>query len=94
VGLGAQAAPGAAQRVVVGLDIDPTRWLLLVLAIVAGTGRVLVRPADRRVDRHVPADLPERVSVGLQRGQDPGPGAIPLPAPEPAVQRLPWRVLR
>src|SRR3954451_21717289 len=61
----------------------PTRRLLLPLAAAAGTGRVLVGPADGRVDAHRPVNAPGSGGVGLQRGQDHRPTAVALPAPQP-----------
>ena len=45
-------------------------------------GGVLVRPRDRGVHRHIPGDQPGRIRPRLQRGQDPRPGPVALPAAE------------
>jgi hypothetical protein len=55
----------------------------------AGACGVLVRAGDGGVHRHVPGDMTSRVGAGLQRSQDPLPGAVALPAAEQPVQRGP-----
>ena len=46
-------------------------------------------PADRGVHADLPADPACRVRRGLQLGHHPRPGAVPLPAAEQPVNRLP-----
>jgi hypothetical protein len=91
--LDGQAATGAAQRVIGGFLVDAAGWLLLVIAVTAGSRRVLMRAADRGVHADVPVDTPAGIGVGLQPGQDPRPGPVALPPAEQAVDRLPRRVL-
>jgi hypothetical protein len=72
----------------------PAGRLLLRGAVLPGSGGVLVRPRSSRVDGNIPGHVPGRVCHGLQRGQQPPPGAVPLPAAEQAIDRLPGAVLR
>ena len=69
--------PGAARR------------FALRAAIPAGTGRVLVCPADRGIHAEPPADPARRVRRGLQPRHHPRPRAVALPAAEQPVDRLP-----
>jgi hypothetical protein len=55
----------------------------------ARAGGVLVGSGDGGVDADVPGDQAGGVGAGVQAGQDPGPGAVALPAAEQAVDRLP-----
>jgi hypothetical protein len=55
----------------------------------AGPGGVLVGPDHAGVDLGVPVQLPGTVGLGPQRGLDPCPGAIGLPAREPLGHGLP-----
>jgi hypothetical protein len=59
--------------VVVGLGGDTARRFLLSCAVPAGTGRVLVSPADRGVDVGLPGDQSDRIGPRLQQRQQPGP---------------------
>lgn len=53
---------------------------------------MLMRPGNRRVHAHVPGDQAFHVSLGLQLGEDPTPGAVTLPAPKESVNGLPLAV--
>lgn len=55
-------------------------------------GGVLVGPADRGVDVHLPGDQALRVRLGLALGDDQGPGTIALPAPEQVIDPVPRAV--
>ncbi|GAA5615702.1 hypothetical protein Spla01_06919 [Streptomyces platensis] len=55
----------------------------------AGTGSMLVCPADGGVDIGLPEDQPGRISPRLQQRQQPGPHTPTLPSPEQSVHRLP-----
>ncbi|CAM5689208.1 hypothetical protein STENM36S_04939 [Streptomyces tendae] len=78
---------------VLGFGAGPARWLVLGMAVTAGARSVLMGPPDRGIDVDLPRDQPGRVRPDLQSGQQFGPGAIPLPAAEESVDRLPWSVL-
>jgi len=52
-------------------------------------GGVLVGAGNGGVDADVPADQPGRISAGLEPGQDPGLGAVALPAAKQPVDGLP-----
>jgi hypothetical protein len=58
----------------------------------ARAGGVLVGSGDGGVDADVPGDQAGGVGAGVQAGQDPGPGAVALPAAEQAVDGLPCPV--
>lgn len=75
-----------------GLALPPAGRLLLQVPVAADTCRMLVCPADGRVDTHRPVDAPGRVGVRLQPGQDCRPGPVTLPAAEPVVGGLPGRI--
>jgi hypothetical protein len=95
VELDGEPAAGPAHRVIGRLGrACPARRLLLPAAVPAGAGGVLVRPCDGRVDRDIPGHVPGRVGQGLQRSQQPLPGAVALPAAEQPVNRLPGTVFR
>ena len=53
---------------------------------------MLVGAGDGGVHRDVPGDQPLGVGPGLQLFKDAVPGAVPLPAPEQSVDRLPRAV--
>src|SRR5690242_10247214 len=67
----------------------PTRWFGLTVRSRTGTGRVLMRPRDGGVDRHVPGDQPTSIRTRLQPGHDPRPDPRALPTAEQPVHRLP-----
>ncbi|MBS9372332.1 hypothetical protein GON09_001296 [Rhodococcus sp. B50] len=75
-----------------GRDHDATRWFDLLVPVVTGAGRVLMRPHDRRVDADVPGDPADGVGHRLQPGQHLCPGSVTLPATEQPVHRLPGAV--
>ena len=56
----------------------------------SGAGGVLVGPHDRRVDRHLPYDRPNRVVPDLDVVEELLPGAVP----RPAAQAGRWTVCR
>lgn len=93
VQLRGQPTTGTAQRVIARLVGHPTGWLGLQVAVRAGTGSVLVRPGTGGVHADIPGDLAGRVGDGLQRGQDPLPGAIALPPAKQRVDRRPGAVV-
>jgi hypothetical protein len=78
---------------VLGFGAGTARWLVLGMAVTAGARRVLMGPTDRGIDVDLPRDQPGRVRPDLQSGQQFAPGAIPLPAAEESVDRLPRSVL-
>jgi hypothetical protein len=69
VDLACQPAARPAESVVGRLDEDASGRLLPELP---RPGRVLVGPA------HVPSDQALGVCLGLELGEDPGPGSVPL----------------
>src|SRR5689334_22919548 len=89
--LGGEPATRPSKPVIIGLGLHAARRFLLRTATTAGA-RVLVRPADGRVDTHCPADTSLGISLGPQPGEDLRPGAVALPTTEPAIQRFPRRV--
>ncbi|WP_437343281.1 hypothetical protein [Rhodococcus pyridinivorans] len=72
--------PGATQRMVGRFGHDTAGRFDLRLTLTAGTGGVLMRPHDRRVDADVPGDLVGGVGPCMQPGQHLCPGAVALPA--------------
>jgi hypothetical protein len=84
VDLAGQAAPGTSEPVVGRLDDDPAGRFLLEIPL-RRPSRMLVGPADRGVDVHVPGDQALGIRLGLHLSDDPGPGAIALPAPEQVI---------
>ena len=54
-----------------------------------GSGSMLVGADHAGVDLGVPVQLPSPIRLGAQRGLDPAPGPIALPARKPLVDRLP-----
>jgi hypothetical protein len=89
VDLGGQAAPGSSEPMVGRLDGNPAGRLFLGDPPFRRSGGVLVSPAEGRVDTHVPGDQALRVRLGLESGDDLGPGAIPLPAPDQVIDPIP-----
>lgn len=78
---------------VVRLGSRPARRFLLPGRVPAGTGGMLMSPADRGIDVHLPRDQPRSIGPALQRSQNPGPHALTLPAPEQPIDGLPVPVL-
>ncbi|MFD5164493.1 hypothetical protein ACFWMJ_41785 [Streptomyces hawaiiensis] len=85
VDLGRQPALGTSEAVVGRLDGDAAGRLLFAVRPFRRTGGVLVGPADGEVDVHVPGDQALRIRLGLEPGDDPGPGVIPLPVAEQVI---------
>jgi hypothetical protein len=81
VDLGAQAASGAPERVVVGFG---PAWS----PFFSGTGGVLVSPADGGVHRHGPADVGISVGCRQNRGEDSFPDAVRGPPDQAFVSGL------
>lgn len=77
---------------IMGLGEDAARWFLLQVALLAGSGRMLMGTADRGVDAQVPCDRTFRVGQGLQPGENPVPGAVPLPPAEQVIDPAPQPV--
>lgn len=59
----------------------------------AGSGRVLVGPHDRGVDRDGPVEVFVRVGLRHQSGEHPLPRAVGGPHPQPVVDPSPVTVL-
>lgn len=93
VQLGGEAAARASQPVITRLGEHATRRFLLLVALFAGPGRVLVGAAHRGVDAQVPDDRAFRVGQGLEPGEDPLPGTVPLSPAEQVVHPVPRSVL-
>lgn len=91
--LGGEAASRPSQPVIMRLDEHAAWWLLLQVALLAGPGRMLVGAADRGVDVQVPRDRTPRIGQGLELGEDPVSGAVPLPSAEQVVDPAPRPVL-
>lgn len=53
------------------------------------SGGILVGPADGGIDVDMPGDQALGVCLGLEPGEDPRPGAVPLPAPEQVIDPVP-----
>ncbi len=77
VQFGGEPAARVSQRVITGLGEDATWWLLLQVALLASSGRVLVGTSDCGVDAQVPRDCPLRVGQGLEPSEDPVPRCRP-----------------
>jgi hypothetical protein len=96
VNLRGQPATRTSQRVISGLAArsvaDSTRRFLLLVRPGAGLGGVLLRPGNRGVHAHLPADQPHRIGPCPQGGNDPLPHPGPLPAAEQGVHRLPGAI--
>lgn len=75
------------------LGEDAAPRFLLQVAPLSGPGRMLMSPAHRGVDAQIPRDLAFRVGQGLEPGEDPVPGAVPLPSPEQVIGPAPRPVL-
>src|SRR5215217_5832850 len=55
----------------------------------AGPSGVLMGTGDRGIDADVPGDQALGVGLGVQRGEDPLPGTVTLPAPKQPIDGLP-----
>jgi hypothetical protein len=66
-------------------DNDPAGRLPLEVPPSHRSCGMLMGPADSGVDVHVPGDQAVRIRLSLELGDDPCPGAVPLPAPEQVV---------
>ena len=85
-----QPSPGAAQPFVVPMMSGPTPPTGDPRRLLSCPGRVLVRPADRRVHpRHRPVETALDIGVGLDGPQDPVPRAVRRPPAMPVMHRLP-----
>lgn len=62
------------------LGEDAARWFFLQFTLLAGPGRVLMGAADRGVDAQVQDDRTFHTGQGLEPGEDPVPGTVPLPS--------------
>lgn len=93
VQLGGEPAARAPKSVITRFAEDPARRFLLQITLLAGPGRMLMGTADRGVDAQVPRDRTFRVGQGLQPGEYPVPGAVPLPSAEQVVDPAPRSVL-
>ena len=89
VALGGEPAARASQPVISGFGEHTARWFLLQVALLAGSGRMLLGAADRGVDAQVPDDYAFHVGPGLETGEDPVPGPVPLPPAEQVVDSAP-----
>ncbi|CAL9511728.1 hypothetical protein SUDANB1_03642 [Streptomyces sp. enrichment culture] len=86
-------AARASQRMITRLGEDPTCWLFLQVALLAGPGRVLMSAAHRGVDVQVPCDRTLRVGQRLEQREDLVPDAVPLPPAEQVIDPAPRSVL-
>lgn len=80
--LGGEPAARTSQPVITGLGEDAALGFLLQVVVLTGPGRMLMGAADRGIDAKVPRDRPLRIGLGLEPGEDPLPGAVPLPSAE------------
>lgn len=84
---------GASEPVVLRLGNDAAGRFLLQVPLSPRPCSVLVGPADGGVDVEVPGDQVLRLRAGLELGEDPLPGAIPLPTTEQVLHPAPRPVL-
>lgn len=75
-----------------GLGKDTAWWLFLQITLLAGPGCMLMGTA-RRGRRRVPHDLALGVGQALEPGEDPLPGAVPLPSAKQVVDPAPRSIL-
>lgn len=85
VQLGGEPATQAPKGVITRLCEELAWWFLLQVTLFAGPGRMLMSSADRGVDAQVPDARAFHVGQGLEPGEDPLPGAVPLPSAEQVV---------
>ena len=88
-----EPASRPAQSMVFRFGAHSAWRFLLHSTAPAGTGSMLVCPADGGVDIDLPEDQPGRISPRLQQRQQPGPHTPTLPSPEQSIHRLPRSVL-
>ncbi len=89
VQLGGEPAARASQPMITRLGEHAARRLLLQVALLPGPGRMMMSAAHRGVDAQVPRDRTFRIGQGLEPGEDPMPGAVPLPPAEQVVDSAP-----
>lgn len=89
VQLAGEPAARASQPMITRLGEHAARWLLLQVALLPGPGRMLMSAAHRGVGAQVPRDRTFRIGQGLEPGEDPMPGAVPLPPAEQVVDSAP-----
>lgn len=93
VQLGGEPAARLSQPMITRLGEDAARRLFLQVTLLAGPSRMLMSTAHRGIDAQIPRDRPLRVGQGLELGEDPVPGAAPLPPAEQVVDPAPRPVL-